>query len=43
MQANSFDRWRKVKLTVGVLAVGLIVSALVGIVLVLMGRAHPRF
>jgi len=43
MKANTFDRRRKVTLTIGVLAVGLTVSALVGIVLVLMGGTHPRF
>lgn len=43
MRANSFDRRRKIKFIIGVLAFGLIVSAIVGVALVLMSGTHPRF
>ena len=43
MKITSFERQRKAKLTFAVLAVGLMVSALLGIMLFFMSRIHPRF
>ena len=42
MKGISFDRRRKMKFTFGVLAVGITVSALVGVVLVFISRIRPH-
>ena len=43
MKADPFDRFKKVKLGFGVLAVALVVCACLAVVLFFMGRQHPRF
>jgi hypothetical protein len=42
MTPYSFERRKRVKLTFAVLAVGIVMSVLVAIALVYMGRMHPR-
>ena len=42
MKASPFERQRKAKLTFAVLAVGLMVSTLLGVMLFFMARMHPR-
>jgi hypothetical protein len=43
MKATQFERQRKAKIIFAVLAVGFVVSALVGVMLFFIGRVHPRF
>lgn len=43
MKPSLIERQRKTKTVLAVLIVGLTVSALVGIMLFYMGRAHVRF
>ncbi len=43
MTRDSFERRRKVKLTLAVLAVGILMSILLAVGLVYMGKMHPRF
>lgn len=43
MRPDLFERRKKAKLAVGVLAVAIIASALVGIALFYLGKAQPRF
>jgi len=42
MTGNRIDRRRKVKLVLGVLAVGIVMSALVAVLFIYMGTMHPR-
>jgi hypothetical protein len=42
MTHNRIDTRRRVKLVFGVLAVGIVMSALVAIALIYMGQMHPR-
>lgn len=41
MKAASFERRRKANLILAVLAVGLLISGLLALALVYMGRMHP--
>jgi hypothetical protein len=43
MNSNSSQRQRKAKVAFAVLAVGVMVSALLGVLLFLIGRMHPHF
>ena len=43
MKNSLFDRQRKMKFALGVTAVGLIVSILLGIMLVFISRIHPHY
>jgi hypothetical protein len=43
MTRDPIERRRRTRLVVGVLAVGLIMSALVAVALIYMGQARPRF
>jgi uncharacterized integral membrane protein len=43
MTRDRVERRRRAKVTFGVLAVGILVSALVVVLLVFMGREHPHF
>ena len=43
MKITSFERQKKAKLTVAVIAVGVMVSVLLGVMLFFMSRIHPRF
>ena len=42
MTRNRMDRRRRTKLVLGVLAVGIVMSALVAIALIYMGQTNPR-
>jgi hypothetical protein len=43
MTRDPFQRRKTAKLTIGVLAVGTVISALLAFVLLFMGRMHPHF
>ena len=43
MKTSSFERQRKAKLAFYVLAVGLLVSVLVGVMLVFISRIRPHY
>jgi hypothetical protein len=43
MTRDPIERRRRTQLVIGVLAVGIVMSVLVAMALIYMGRMHPRF
>jgi hypothetical protein len=43
MSRDPFGRRRRIKIVLGVLAVGIVVSVLVAVGLLYMGKMHPRY